>query len=298
MVTFDYLNLIEDRYPSLTNNTGGMDLILCRNVTIYFNAEVTQQVVNNFYNCLVNGGWYVPGASEPNLVTYKAFEHRSFPGAVIYKKAAPRLSDPVRTVPTFTMRPLPEYGPLAAAVQPPPAPVLINNGEPKQPQMDPFLEAQKLFESGRMEEALVKLYEKLDRNPNHVPAYCVLGKIYANKGNLEEAQHWCERAIGKDKLKPMPYFTLSMVYQGHGLQEQAIDALKKTLYLDPTFILAHYVLGNLYLQHGDKDLAHRSFQNAQRLLTGKPKEEPVPEGDGLIVGRLQELIEMALGNGS
>ena len=36
LVTFDYLNLVEDRYPSLANNTNGMDVILCRNVTIYF----------------------------------------------------------------------------------------------------------------------------------------------------------------------------------------------------------------------------------------------------------------------
>ncbi|MDE2258962.1 MAG: protein-glutamate O-methyltransferase CheR, partial [Betaproteobacteria bacterium] len=36
MVTFSYLNLAEDAYPSLVNNTNAMDVIFCRNVLMYF----------------------------------------------------------------------------------------------------------------------------------------------------------------------------------------------------------------------------------------------------------------------
>ena len=164
--------------------------------------------------------------------------------------------------------------------------------------MDPYEDALTLLDDGRADQALAKLYEKLDRNPNHVPTYYTLGKIYANKGNFEEAQNWCERAIEKDKLHPEPYFTLSMIYQGHGLTNRAIEALKKTLYLDPTFVLAHYSLANLHLQQGNKDLAIKSFRNVQRLLAHKPLNEIVPEGDGLAVGRLLELVETALANGA
>ena len=36
MVTFSFLNLAEDVYPSLVNNTNAMDVVLCRNVLMYF----------------------------------------------------------------------------------------------------------------------------------------------------------------------------------------------------------------------------------------------------------------------
>ena len=35
-MSYAYLNLAEDAYPSLATQTNAMDLILCRNVLMYF----------------------------------------------------------------------------------------------------------------------------------------------------------------------------------------------------------------------------------------------------------------------
>jgi chemotaxis protein methyltransferase CheR len=86
MVTFASLNLIEDDYPAIFNNTAGMDLILCRNVTIYFTQEATQQVINRFYKSLVQGGWLVVGHAEPTLWIYRDFQSCTFPGTLLYQK--------------------------------------------------------------------------------------------------------------------------------------------------------------------------------------------------------------------
>ncbi len=59
-------NLIEDDFPALHNNTSSMDLITCRNVTIYFTEETTRGVVKKFYRALVDGGWLVVGHAEPS----------------------------------------------------------------------------------------------------------------------------------------------------------------------------------------------------------------------------------------
>ena len=292
MVNFDYLNLIEDYYPSLSNNTSGMDLILCRNVTIYFSQNITQQVVGKHQNCLVDGGWYIPGSSEPNLVTYKIFDHRSFPGAVVYQKRRQK-SRPTPVMQTAKLPPLPQTRPLTMM----PKPTAVKPPAPNGVQWpNAYKEAQSLLKAGRVEEALTKLYQKLDQDPHHVLTYCQLGKIYANRGQFEEAQNWCERAIEKDKLQPEPHFTLAMIYQGHGMVEKAIDSLKKTLYLDPLFILAHYASANLYLQTGNQKQAQRHLQNIKRLVVGKPDDELILEGDGLVVGRLNEMVEMLLGS--
>ena len=121
-----------------------------------------------------------------------------------------------------------------------------------------------------------------------------LGKIYANKGNLEQAQSWCEKAIKKDKLHPEPYYTLSLVYEQNGLIEMAMDALKKAIYLDRNFIMAHYNLAQLYQCQGDEAAARKSLENAARLLQAQPREAAVPEGDGMAAGRLLELIQSEL----
>ncbi len=294
MVTFDYLNLVDDYYPSLSNNTNAMDVILCRNVTIYFNSEVTQQVVGRFYKCLTNGGWLIPGASEPNMVFYQDFEPGNFPGAVVYRKPAVAKA---KVRPAFVFE---APAPVVKAPKPEPFPrVLVRKKEDKPPPPpDSYEEALTLLQAGRVDEALTKLYEKLDQDPSFVPTYYTLGRVYANKGDLAEAQNWCERAIKRDKLQAEPYLILSMIYQQFGLLEMAIDILKKTLYLEPTFILAHYNLANIYRQQGDAKLARKSFQNVQRLLKDKPRDELIPEGDGLVAGRLLQLVKMALASGA
>lgn len=323
MVTFSYLNLVQDRYPSLSSNTHGMDLILCRNVTIYFPAEITERVISGFWQCLVDGGWYIPGASEPNLVSYNAFEHVSFPGAVMYRKPQAGSGATVASSTTVLggmrqagLRPMAPKTPSAppptsrSEAVPPGQPAALARATRGQhvpvghkadvrtarplPSGDPYEEARACIGRGDLDGALVKLYEKLDGDPNHVPTYVALGRIYANKGSFEEAQVWCERALERDKLNPECYFTLSMIYQGNGLADRATDALKKALYLDPTFVLAHYSLANLYVQQGNGSAASRSFRNARRLLVGQPDESLVPEGEGMVVGRMLQLIDIAM----
>ncbi len=319
MVNFDYLNLVGDPYPSMTNNTNAMDVILCRNVTIYFSPQVTVQVVKRFHSCLTEGGWLIPGPAEPNMVFYGDYESRNFPGTVVYQKLVepkpakpaaaflPQVAPFVIQTPAFmpsptlakarAPEPLPLKGISAKPAAPPRAHVAAPKvaapkaAAPKAAARDPYLAALDLLQAGQADEAMVKLYEKLDQDAAFIPTYYTLGKIFANKGNLEEAQHWCERAIKSDKLHPEPYYTLSLVYQQHGLLDMAIDALKKTIYLDRAFVLAHYNLAQIYQHQGDKAMARRSLQNVQRLLEGKPRDELIPEGDGLVVGRLLELVE-------
>lgn len=291
MVTFDYLNLVADAFPSLTNNTNAMDIIMCRNVTIYFDERLTRQVIQKFHNSLVTNGWLVPGPSEPNMIYYSDFATQNFPGTVVYQKLSTAQSKPKFE----PFKPLPENpAPVVAFTPTTPLARATLPSAPPPPPLDVFKQALELLRAGKSDAALTKLYEKIDQDAQFAPAYFTLGKIYANKGNLEEAQHWCERAIRLDKMHPEPYYTLSMVYQQHGLLDMAVDALKKTIYLDREFVLARYNLAQIYRRQDERELARRELQNVQRLLQSKPREEIVPEGDGMIVARLLELVENEL----
>lgn len=57
-VIFDYHNLKHD------NGLRGLDIVFCRNVMIYFDAEEQRRLVNRFANCLVPGGFLFLGHAE------------------------------------------------------------------------------------------------------------------------------------------------------------------------------------------------------------------------------------------
>lgn len=104
MVTFTRLNLTEPVYPSITNGTMALDIILCRNVTIYFDEPTTRKVVDRLYRALSPGGWLVVGHAEPQAIIYHQFEVYNFPNTVIYRKQldAPLFSsDPSREAAVF-----------------------------------------------------------------------------------------------------------------------------------------------------------------------------------------------------
>lgn len=86
MVKFDYLNLVDDSYPQLENSTKDLDMILCRNVTIYFEADTTIRVVNRFYECLKDRSYLAVGHAEPSSLIYDAYMPEIYPDAVLYRK--------------------------------------------------------------------------------------------------------------------------------------------------------------------------------------------------------------------
>jgi chemotaxis protein methyltransferase CheR len=61
MVRFDRLNLAVDPYPA------GLDLVLCRNVLLYFDAATGRAVVERLRDALLPGGWLLLGAVEAGL---------------------------------------------------------------------------------------------------------------------------------------------------------------------------------------------------------------------------------------
>ena len=78
MVTFKKHDLILDTYET------GFDLIICRNVVIYFNNDSKQEIYKKFSNSLKKGGLLFVGATE-SIYNYRdyGFEKAS---TFIYKK--------------------------------------------------------------------------------------------------------------------------------------------------------------------------------------------------------------------
>lgn len=77
-VEFKEGNLLADKYPT------GLDLILCRNVVIYFTDEAKTEIYKKFNQSLKQGGYLFVGSTE-QIINYKELNYSSFK-SFFYKK--------------------------------------------------------------------------------------------------------------------------------------------------------------------------------------------------------------------
>ncbi|HEV8455604.1 MAG TPA: CheR family methyltransferase, partial [Gemmatimonadales bacterium] len=92
MVTFAPLNLAEGGYPTLVTNTGAMDMILCRNVLMYFTPEAQRATVERVHRALLRGGWLAVSPAEASAELLRPLTPVNLPGAILYRKEAPKIA--------------------------------------------------------------------------------------------------------------------------------------------------------------------------------------------------------------
>ncbi|HEY1086752.1 MAG TPA: CheR family methyltransferase [Archangium sp.] len=95
-------NLMDRPYPFARGDGGPFDVIVCRNVLIYFTAEAARATVESFVERLRPGGVLVLSTAEPLLEPVAGLTTLRVPGAFFYQRAdAPRpaLPSPPRPKP-------------------------------------------------------------------------------------------------------------------------------------------------------------------------------------------------------
>jgi chemotaxis protein methyltransferase CheR len=109
-VQFDRHNLRDATWPS------GFDLILCRNVLIYFDETARQQVLHRLSDSLLAGGYLFLGYSETLRDQESLFEAIHHPDVVLYRK---RTAKPITTSTSPSVSPSPRVpDPPAAPARP------------------------------------------------------------------------------------------------------------------------------------------------------------------------------------
>jgi len=92
-VVFTRLNLLDRSRIALL---GTMDVILCRNVIIYFNLETKCEVIQTFHDKLRPGGYLLLGHSESLINLSSAFELRHLRHDLVYRRPVPGEGTPDR----------------------------------------------------------------------------------------------------------------------------------------------------------------------------------------------------------
>lgn len=281
-VRFAPLNLAEFNYPAESNQTRGMDLILCRHVLMYFSPEQFARAVRHLARCLVEGGWLVLSAAEVSHVAEPELERRRIGAMTVFVRRSRGQQPPKAAV----QRAWPwEW----EAVVPP----------PEQPEPAGKLAAVHAAADGqvmRRDPAVGAAGSPVVTGVCEVDDSLAAAREQASQGDLAAALAACDRLVARDKLSPATHYLRATILQEQGALAEAERAWKRVLYLEPDFIAAHVSLANLARNDGRLAEAKRHWRNALTLAERAPPEQPVPEAEGMTASQLREMLRNLLGH--
>jgi chemotaxis protein methyltransferase CheR len=297
LVQFEYHNLAKD--PFIHAKMQNVDILFCRNVTIYFDGQTTQRVIENFHNCLAPEGYLFLGHTETLWQITKKYERVEFPQTFIYKKRLSLVQEeamkPFMAVPEITLKDLTSIkerdtdkrifleelrSGLQEKTEPPKQVEDSTLRVEKPPDVKEKVESAYKGASLCLREikdqvALSSANNIVAQDKNHIRTSLTEATILANEAKYKEAAEILAKIIEVDNLSVEAYYLLGVLsYKSSDLKE-AETQFRKVIYVDPDSVLAYFNLGNMYLYQRKFSEATREFRNAIRLLEKRPKDEQV-----------------------
>jgi chemotaxis protein methyltransferase CheR len=262
-VCFQQLNLAKANYPSPRIGIYDFDLILCRNVLIYFDPKTVAQVAQRLYESLAEGGWLITASSDPLLADVAAFHVVATDRGVFYRKLTESVTAKPRTESAYS-----EWRSQLTETERTALPVMA---EPTRHRDMPA---------------------PLDIIPD--PDRATKIRTLADFGDLAGAAEAAEDSIRKEPLDAGNAYLYAAILSELHRDEEAVAALRRALYLDRSFICAHLALGMALRRLHDDRGARRSFQNVLRLCATMDPRNILPFADGACAGHVAAAAASAL----
>jgi chemotaxis protein methyltransferase CheR len=201
-ISFHYMNLAESEFLTPWPERTRFDLILCRNVMIYFSSDVNRRLIGQLCNSLGTGGWLVVGAAEHGLDGYQALRTWDVNKARIYQKVAPPLA------------PLELAAEAPAALQPlsrPSSNVRVAlDGAPPPTNVEGL---RQLADRGDWHGAAEYGRTLLNHDGLNPQVHFYQALIYENLGRAAEAERWLRQAIYLDRNFALAHYQLGLALE-------------------------------------------------------------------------------------
>ena len=281
-VSFVFHNLISSAYPPKISAGIGYDMILCRNVMIYFSQETIADILPQFNRCLVPAGWMLLGYSEINTELYKDFELVPFPGAIIFRKNIHRIQS---------------YDIASLAKSLPAGPATYGTSMTPAPYAPPPRPAAEVVSTPALPSAAQGSTLRFPISGDMSPVRVAPTDLHANcraaldRADFNTVLETANALIAKDQLDACAHLLKAQALLQLKREDEAEDILKKAIYINRNFIMAHYLLGMLYSKLRQNDKAARYLANAKNLLEGLKGTDLLPEGHGMSVADLQQNLK-------
>lgn len=273
MVRFVQLNLAAPHYPAEFGERGDFDVILCRNVLMYFSAEWQERIVRRLTEALAPGGWLIVGPCDITAAQSAALVLRQSSPGIYQKVGAEELQRSATSV-------RPEPATQAWLPADPPAPDQKRKAATIEKWMPPAAPASPPIAAAASEgEAASRVAQS-----------------HADRGELNEALAACDAAIAADKTNASHHYLRACILQEQNRGAEAAEAFRRVLFLDPHSVMAEFALGCLAEREGRPEQARHHFTVVLRLLAEGNRGDAVPGSEGLTVARLRAVVERNLSN--
>jgi len=317
LVTFRVGNLARDRFPDLTGDLAHLDLIICRNVFVYFEYEVIGEILGKFAKTLRPGGYLMTAHAELHGQNLEQFTPKVFAQSVVYQcRDNSSVNIPVSPYQGYN---LPSSFPLpsSSGSATPPKFEPVKNNIPRHRYQPPryqsstsspdltlknsdisvlLQKAETLFNADRLDESLQTFQDIVRLQPRHFQAYYLIAKIYANLGNYHQAERYCQQAISIDALSVQPYYIMAHIAEEKGELDRAKYWLKRILYLAPLSLSAYLELGAIYERESDLKRANKMRRTALYILDTLPKDYSLEYAEKMTSSELKEYLIKTLKN--
>ncbi|TVQ58820.1 MAG: chemotaxis protein CheR [Spirulina sp. DLM2.Bin59] len=286
MVRFEAFNLAKPMARQIA--IGQIDLIVCRNVFIYFSPDAITTALATFHRALTPHGYLMTGHAELYGQDLAAFQSHLFPESVIYQRRdRQRVKSPVPLPPPVISEP--RLRPVPPVV----VPVAMPPTAPPPSLADLLTEAEFCLQQKNYRRSRQKIEAVLAQDRRNFAAHLLKAQLEANSGKYEEAIATCQQALKIEPLSIAIYYLMAQIAEEQGDNEGAKQLFKKIIYLEPTAILAYYELSQLYDQEGNPDRGQKMRQTALALLQQLPPQSRVDQRLNLTVEDLIEQIDPA-----
>lgn len=300
MVVFHQSDLFNDVYPDFNGELYDMDLIVCRNVFIYYGRNAVSEILAKLTDTLAENGYLMTGHGELFSVTNRRLKPQIYPESLVYRRVRPeeaplrediiakdQLSACLTQAPATGLHERRQNEDMSRLQKPEQADAADDNGLSK---------ASAFFDKGLYREAAEAAFETLTRNPRDYRALCIAAAAYANLGEHAKARDCLVRAANEDRSAAGPFYLLAHISEENGDKEEAKEAFKKAIYLDPSFVPAYIDLAAIYENEGATEKARRTRLAALSILSTFSADKKIEHYDGMTAGELASHVKkMAAG---
>ncbi|WP_448269630.1 CheR family methyltransferase [Nostoc sp. DSM 114159] len=268
MVTFQPGNLMQDNFLAYASSIHDFDLIVCRNVFIYFDFRAIAQVIDKFYCSLAPGGFLLTGHTELHGQKTEPFQIKNFPQSAVYQRHS-LLKEQSKVLNTIT----------PAAIESRETEIFYPSLSSLETDLDASANTQTLLDAAKeslIQEAyadVIQIAQQLIAvAPQHFQAYCLMAEAYANFGDYSQANQACQQALQISPLAIEPYHLLAQIAEEQGDRDSAKLFLKRIIYLAPNSVTAHLELGSIYEREGNEKQAQKTWRSLLEILQNLPQE--------------------------
>jgi chemotaxis protein methyltransferase CheR len=314
-VTFHHTNLLQAKWPDYARGIYDLDLVICRNVFIYFGHDSVATVTAKLASTLREGGYLITGHAELGNLAPPYLRAKIFSDSVVYQcnhqkkeKAASAPGAAVASASPTWQCSRAELHPsttlskgMSRASNANPAVFPLNrrpsSAEPKPSATNHHLEitqAQELFNRGDYLAVVAKLEPLLSNGHRHIDAFNLTGQALANLGLYDQAALICQQASEIDSLAAQPIYLLAQIRELQGDTEQAKVLLLKVIYLAPEFVAAYLDLAEILDGQNDRARATRMRRAAVELLQALPPQSKIEHYSTLTVDELAQSIQKSI----